>query len=535
MASPTFPPLTDAQGDALSDMVDYKTGIRHWKKGATKFDSPSVFTRYQQLHEALFELISRFGGACIKVGGLNVGVLALNYQIGATEKVFAGIASQPLSPSATNYLYLDSDQTLKISTTAWPGTGHFKIAKVFTSGTEVTVIIDPRMRNFQIDIVNAWWSVIAGGDVDVNGKALKAVGQQWFSASTELTLASDTITPTQAVHSVDTQADAAADDLVTITADAAKINRLVILRCENAARVVTIKSTGNIKLKHGNLVLDDVEKFILAMQITATTWIAEPMNFASFGPLLQDLDCNLKTLRNIGVLAVKNMGTRVIATDAITVAGTFHRLVPESGYTDDLKTINGGEQHQLLLITPNSGTFDITVYDCSASGGNNIFLSKPGSTVHLADPTDWLLLFEDIGNWSEIARSKHRLDDLVGTGQVIPLAIGPCHYPGTLTINQETWDCLAPFPFKLKRARGRVRTAPTGGSCVIDVLKNGASVFAADANAINIADGTLEDNSDTIDVDFAQGDRISVKVKAVNGAVSATVSFDAYVQAITAA
>jgi len=93
MANPTFLSLTDAQGDALSDMVDSKTGVRHWKKGATKFDSPSVFTRYQQLHEALFELISRMGGACIKVGGLNVGVFALNYQIGATEKVFAGVAS----------------------------------------------------------------------------------------------------------------------------------------------------------------------------------------------------------------------------------------------------------------------------------------------------------------------------------------------------------------------------------------------------------------------------------------------------------
>jgi len=534
MASPTFPPLTDAQGDALSDMVDYKTGIRHWKKGATKFDSPSVFTRYQQLHEALFELISRLGGGCIKVGGLNVGVFALNYQIGATEKVFAGIASQALSPNVTSYLYLDSDQTLKISTTAWPGTGHFKIAKVFTSGTEVTTILDARMRNFQIDIVNAWWSVIAGGDVDVNGKALKGVGQQWFSASTELTLASDTITPTQVVHSVDTQADAAADDLVTITADAAKVNRLLILRCENAARVVTIKGTGNIKLKHGDLVLDDVEKFVLAMQITTTTWIAEPMNFASFGPLLQDLDANSRKITQIGLLALKHMGTRTIAADAITVGGTLHRLIPESGLLDDLKTINGGEPNQLLLIVPNS-LYAIVVYDAGGEGGDNIFLSVGGANLTLEAPNEWLLLLENAGFWHEISRSKHRLDDLVGTGQVIPLAIGPCHYPGTLTINQETWDCLAPFPFKLKRARGRVRTAPSGGSCVIDVLKNGASIFAAPANAINIPDGQLEDNSDTIDVDVAAGDRISVKVLTVNGAVSATVSFDAWTQASTAA
>src|SRR3990172_9214340 len=282
MANPTFPAISDAAADALSDVVDGKTGIRHWKKGATKTDSPAVFTRYQQVHEQIFELVSRMGAGCIKLGGLNVGVFACEYRIGATDKSFAGVASQALTASATSYLYLDTDQTLKISTTAWPSGDHFRIAKVTTNATDVTAILDARLHNFLIGIVNAWYSVAATGDPDINGKALKNVGQLWFSASTELTIASDAITPTQVMHSVDTQADAAADDLVTITADAAKIGRLLILRCENAARVVTIKSTGNVKLKHGDLVLNDVEKFVLAMQITATTWIAEPMNFASF-------------------------------------------------------------------------------------------------------------------------------------------------------------------------------------------------------------------------------------------------------------
>ncbi len=88
---------------------------------------------------------------------------------------------------------------------------------------------------------------------------------------------------------------------------------------------------------------------------------------------------------------------------------------------------------------------------------------------------------------------------------------------------------------KLKRAKGRVKTAPTGGPCVVHITKNGASIFAADANAINIAVSTLEDTSDTVDVAFAIGDYLSVKVTTVNAAADLTVSLDAFIEAITAA
>jgi hypothetical protein len=94
---------------------------------------------------------------------------------------------------------------------------------------------------------------------------VSTVGQQallQFPFATELTISSDTITPTQNQHRVDTQADAASDDLVTISSAGIGFGHVLVLQAENAARVVTIKRTGNIKLKSTNFVLDDTDKRI---------------------------------------------------------------------------------------------------------------------------------------------------------------------------------------------------------------------------------------------------------------------------------
>lgn len=538
MSNPVLPTMTDPAALALSDLVDPKTGIRHILRGASSGSVPPLFTRHTQLHEYLFDLVSRYGGGCVHLGGLNVGVYAVEYKIGATDKSFAGVATQALTASATNYLYLDNDQTLKISTSAWPGGDHFRIAKVVTSGSTVTSLVDERMRNYMIGVVNAWYSVVAAAAVDLNGNALKSVGELWPSASTELTLAADAITPTRIMHSVDTQADAAADDLVTITADAAKVGRLLIVRCENAARVVTIKSTGNIKLKQGNLVLDDLEKFVLLMQHNATQWVEIAHNFMGFGPLTQDIDANGKNIDHIGWLGLGTQASIALVADELTPTRSVVKVIPQTGFTDDLVSINAAPtDHRILLLTTETNIgegYVITVYDTG-----NIRLAGIGQTFSLANGGNWLLLFFNGTHWVELARSNRSAKDLVATpevaDQVLPYPIGPCHYPGTPSLNQETWFYRMMQPCRLRRAAGRVKTAPSGGSCVVHILKNGASIFAADANAINIAVGTLEDVSDTVDVQLVTGDILSVKVTTVNAAADLTVSLDAWVHPIASA
>jgi len=58
---------------------------------------------------------------------------------------------------------------------------------------------------------------------------------------TELTISSGVITPTGAFHSVDTESDTPADTLNTLEVTNHPDGRLVILRCENALRAVTLK------------------------------------------------------------------------------------------------------------------------------------------------------------------------------------------------------------------------------------------------------------------------------------------------------
>jgi len=74
-------------------------------------------------------------------------------------------------------------------------------------------------------------------------------GEMTFAAPTELTIATDIITVTQTLHSVDTQADAATDDLVTINGGAD--GQVLFLRANNVGRIATLKETGNIIIPLG--------------------------------------------------------------------------------------------------------------------------------------------------------------------------------------------------------------------------------------------------------------------------------------------
>ena len=98
-------------------------------------------------------------------------------------------------------------------------------------------------------------------------------GTHKFLAETELTIASGAITITQLRHKVDTESNAASDDLVTINGGAT-VN-MIILRAEADARTVVIKhGTGNIWLQgKADISLDDLEDgIILFWDSTNSKW-----------------------------------------------------------------------------------------------------------------------------------------------------------------------------------------------------------------------------------------------------------------------
>jgi hypothetical protein len=99
-----------------------------------------------------------------------------------------------------------------------------------------------------------------------------------FDASTELTIASGAVTPTQSWHRIDTEGDAASDDLDTLTVAGGVDDGFVLfLRAENDARTVVIKDgTGNIQCSGGaDLTLDDADDLVIAIyDSNLTAWIA---------------------------------------------------------------------------------------------------------------------------------------------------------------------------------------------------------------------------------------------------------------------
>lgn len=97
--------------------------------------------------------------------------------------------------------------------------------------------------------------------------------KQIFTSATKLTIASGVITPTQAVHTVETAASAATDDLDTITAGSDA--QLLLIRAFHADRTVVVKSnTGNIYTGGSDITLDDTSKYLLFIYDSALTkWV----------------------------------------------------------------------------------------------------------------------------------------------------------------------------------------------------------------------------------------------------------------------
>lgn len=95
------------------------------------------------------------------------------------------------------------------------------------------------------------------------------------TAETELTIAAGAITPTGAVHRVDTEGDAAADDLATVATTNLPDGGALLLRAVDPARVVTARTqgggAGQLHLHGADFVLDAVDKWLLLVR-RGTDW-----------------------------------------------------------------------------------------------------------------------------------------------------------------------------------------------------------------------------------------------------------------------
>jgi len=102
---------------------------------------------------------------------------------------------------------------------------------------------------------------LAVGATTVTGGLTSQNGFMSFGTATELTLATGAVTAVRSTHTLDTEADAASDDLNTIAGGAT--GTFLILSAANSARTVVLKDgTGNLSLA-GDFSLDNVADFIM--------------------------------------------------------------------------------------------------------------------------------------------------------------------------------------------------------------------------------------------------------------------------------
>jgi hypothetical protein len=109
-----------------------------------------------------------------------------------------------------------------------------------------------------------------GSTLDVSGKT--RTRQLSLQAKTELTIASGAITVTRAFHTIDTEGDAASDDLDTI--DGGEDGMILVIRPVHADRTVVVKDgSGNLQL-NGDFTMDDAsDTLTLIYDADLSKWV----------------------------------------------------------------------------------------------------------------------------------------------------------------------------------------------------------------------------------------------------------------------
>lgn len=87
---------------------------------------------------------------------------------------------------------------------------------------------------------------------------------------------------------------------------------------------------------------------------------------------------------------------------------------------------------------------------------------------------------------------------------------------GDLVVESGTIHWPVPYGLTIQDVRARVSSAPTGAGVIVDVLKNGVTIFTNSANRPTISGGSYEGVSGTPDVTaLTAGDYLSVDVDQV--------------------
>lgn len=207
---------------------------------------------------------------------------------------------------------------------------------------------------------------------------MTALNSLAFVASSELTIASGAVTVTSGVHRIDTEANAASDDLDTI--NGGTTSRLLILYAENTARTVVIRhnggGTGNIRTFTGtNITLDETYKYLLLMyDATNSVWGVISGGGGTIQGSSGAINNAIITANGTGGSTIQGSGIRIISgalLDAtFNVSDNVFRWGNETDVTLNASGVGAAGFNRNIVLKANSGTSD----DCIEITGLTSFV-----------------------------------------------------------------------------------------------------------------------------------------------------------------
>lgn len=249
-----------------------------------------------------------------------------------------------------------------------------------------------------------------------------------FGSASELTIASGAIAATRSYHTVDTESDAASDDLDDITGLAA--GEILFIRPDNTARSVVLRhAIGSNKIATPgarNITLAETTDWALLMGDGTQAVVIAASTLADGLLSATNAWTGAQTFQNLLLGASSEL---TIASGAVAATRSFHTIDTESdAASDDLDDITGGAAGELLLIRPENGSRTVVLRH--AIGANKI-ATLGGRNISLTEATDWALLVSDGTQWAVIAFSTLTDGIFAGTNTWS----GTQSFSGTVNLN----------------------------------------------------------------------------------------------------
>lgn len=243
----------------------------------------------------------------------------------------------------------------------------------------------------------------------LGGSAGSSALNDWLAADrqvigaadeSELTIASGSVTATIGMHTLDTESDAASDDLTNILVTG-MAPQLLLVRAENAARVVTLKheSGGAGQMSFGDAadcILDATTKYVLFWIDTGASPVTlrEVARFG-FGPSSQ-LEANTAASGSPNILTAGEVGK--VFTNEGAGSKNYHTLpAARAGlgpYTFVVQDADG------MRIVAGAGD-TIRIAASVSAGAGLIECTTIGNTVTLIaiNATEWVAI-SYVGTWT---------------------------------------------------------------------------------------------------------------------------------------